>query len=278
MTKTVGILVAAGLIQLASSARAADAMPGHMIDTWYRFGEPGPFARMSIDFNWSKGPADEHIYEGFQFFFMAAKQAKGRNRAQGYMGPQIHGKQKRVLFSIWNAADGEKTASIVSGHCSEFGGEGDGIHCDAPFDWTFDRDYRLTVERSTVNAQGEVWVGSIEDIAARKKTEIGEIKVANVFELKGYGGLDAHAAVFTEYVADRPRTCEDLPPVRVTWKGPYPDAGSATTTRTIYPEECAGSNVASGGRPVLIHEAGAGVVRRNATNADVWKKTTPRKP
>lgn len=188
--------------------------PGCYTD--YSFDQLGPFYSFDIFVKWEVAPQDAYIYPAFCFGFEAS--------GGGYMGTQIVGTEKTVLFSIWDIEENIMTAIPLSSNGRRFSGEGTGAQCSLRYNWIPDREYRLRIWSPGSNSTGQNWSASILDTITGEETIIGTIYLKNARGYIGYGGLKNNPSIFLEYFSGSD-TCLNQPYSKVTWRGPYANDG-----------------------------------------------------
>jgi len=235
--------------------------PGCYTD--YRFGEPAPYYNFDIFVTWEVAPEHAYIYPAFCFGFEAGQ--------GGYMGTQIVGNVRKVIFSIWDITEGVETAIPVSSNGRRFGGEGTGAQCLLEYDWVPNREYRLRIWELNSDAEGESWIASVYDTATGNETTIGIIYLKNSRGYKGYGWLKNDPSTFLEYFGGSD-TCSDQPYSKVTWRGPYANNGEYTASTAQVPAypDCTTNNVLSSGWPYVTHEAGDDVEETTPSKTYLW--------
>lgn len=216
---------------------------------------------------WESAPAQGAIFHAHQFGFQV-----GRG---GYIGLQLVGNQKKVLFSIWDMTENSGSA-VPLGNCDRFGGEGTGARCLINFNWIAGREYSLKVKRALSSAAGEEWKAVITDMVTGLATPIGRILLRSTGKYIGYGSLIGYSLVFTEYFGGG--GCTQQPYTRLTWRGPYFGGIQARSAWiSVYPS-CEFSNVTSTGAPRTTHEAGGTTLRTTPPKVNPWTQGRPLQP
>ena len=137
-----------------------------------------------VDLNVTDAPdvvgSGQVIFWAHQFGFV--------NGSGGYLGLQIVGSQKKVIFSIWDAITGEPGNPFQEG-------DGHGWQIIINYDWKLNRKYRLRIWEFNVEQNGdEWWLAAVYDYASGVDTIIGKILVP-----AAWGWLDATSLTWVEY-------------------------------------------------------------------------------
>ncbi len=103
-------------------------------------------------------------------------------------------------FSLWNATAAQGDA------CRPFDGEGEGMTCVLPIVISPDKVYRVLVTRGEADAQGQWWLGWIEEPGAPRR-RIGSLRVAS--GLTSVTPASVHD--FSEYWGDAVGACRAVP-------------------------------------------------------------------
>jgi hypothetical protein len=143
------------------------------------FDQPGPFYNLDIFVRWEVAPPSGYIYAAFCSGFEAG--------SGGYMGLQIVGSNKKVLFSIWDIEEGAEATIPMSANARRFSGEGTGTQCPLDYDWEPNREYRLRLWTLGSDDNGENWIATMYDTITGIETTIGIIYLKNS---RGYRGMD----------------------------------------------------------------------------------------
>ncbi len=250
-------------------ASLAAAMPAFGDYTDYYMEQPNrppAFYNYDMYVTWESAPATSRIYPAFNFSFQAG--------VGGYMGLQLVGNTKKVLFSIWDVSGNANTA-LPTGNCNRFGGEGTGTQCLMNYDWVLGREYRLRIWILGAVPGGETWVGAIYDTETGIETQIGVIELRDTNGYSGYGWLTDHTSVFLEYFGSD-NGCSTRPYSRIKWRGPWADAGTWLASRALIPYwvnyPCPDHNdVTSTVKPLVWHEAGgSGTPITNPIGTVLW--------
>ena len=272
--RLLAVVISAYLVLIAVPYQYIYAI-GPRTDTFYSFSEAGPFNSMEIFLTWEKAPPVSYIYPSFFFVFQqpANPFPGGFQQAFGYMGVQLDGNNKKAIFSIWDTQENSGTAqsSSVTPWCNRFSGEGTGAKCIIDYPWVEGRIYQLKVKSFGVDQTGEFWIGTIYDTATLTETTIGIIHTQTVSTYIGYGHLTGQSGTFLEYFGNA-NTCNNQPYSKVSWRGPFAEAGLYTaTTATAYKNECSSTNTTSPGRPIVIQEGGADVQSTTPYGTPLWQ-------
>ena len=241
--------------------------------------ENDKFNSYDIYFKWDNAPDEGCIFPAFQFWF-EAHHNENENEANiaGYIGTQLHGTEKKAIFSIWDVWDVEKfpgklhTTIPKSKNCEYFGGEGTGVSCKKLYNWERGKKYRLHVEKIESTEDGETWEGSIYD-ENNIKTPIGRIFLKNTHDniqaYNGYGLLKNNPVTWVERFCGE---CYNQPYSKVTWEGPYANdfLYKAISAVPSYAPSCPFSNVFSTGYPYVTQESGDAVVQSKNSRKNIW--------
>ena len=151
----------------------------------------------------------------------------------GYLGLQTRGENdgKVARFSIWNST----TASAPvggSGGCRDFGGEGVGKTCWAPFSWREGERYRLRVEQVVPG----LWRGSVVTEASGEVLVLGEIAGP-----PNGSAIHPNVSAFTEYYGASLPACSELNAAEVIFDSPEGNGGvigGGRTGSSVGPSAC----------------------------------------
>jgi hypothetical protein len=211
------------LLLLARPAAAAHA--------WYEY-DPSThsevFEAMSATQVWDRVDETNHtfVYGALEFFF--------ENGVTGYFGGQHHGLGPRwVDFAIWDSCPQSKnswstpcsrtgagSSQPMTEHCTRFGGEGTGSHCErSGVELLRGREYSYHVEMSMSNASGAAWTASIIDEFDGNETQIGTLFVRPdptnpppaASRIGGYGGLTTAVCSTCTHMRNRTEPTDPSP-------------------------------------------------------------------
>lgn len=130
-----------------------------------------------------------------------------------YVGMQTAdgGKQKLLLFSVWDAI-GATTDGTNGGWCQTFGGEGVGYSCRQWYDWVPGRTYKFKVAKVDT-----AWWGAwVTDTVTGVQSYIGKVNVPAT-----WGGLTNWSVMWTEdFDSPAIQTCDDTPYAKAIWGNP----------------------------------------------------------
>lgn len=255
------LIAVIALFEVSAAVFASPARPGNYTD--YRFDQSGPFFNFDVFVTWEVAPPTAYIYPAFTFGFQASQ--------GGYMGTQLVGKTKKVIFSIWDISEDAMTAEPNWLTCRRFGGEGTGAQCIISYNWVNNREYRLRIWTAGSDSTGENWIATIYDTQSDDETTIGVIHLKNSNGYTGYGWLTNGPSIFLEYFGG-PDACVDQPYSRVTWRGPYANAAAYTATVAQVPfyPNCSTNNVLSSSWLRVTHEAGDDVQTTTPAGTSLW--------
>jgi hypothetical protein len=189
---------------------------------------------LGIYVRWLIVPQQGYIYPAFQFSFETGQ--------VGYIGTQLVGTERKVLFAIWDA--GSMRANTTT--CVRFDGEGAGAHCLRTFPWEASKEYFLQVQRTSSG-----WEGSIQ--LKKKRTLIGTILLPPT-------RVRTESLVFHEYF-NGSDTCNQ-PVSRIAWRGPYSGESMANQIDVPYYTQCPNSDVSLTTEPVGITSTCGGSTQR----------------
>ncbi len=232
--------------------------------TWYTFDHVSSIYNLDIYTKWNESPANGAIFAAFQIGFQAG--------GGGYIGTQVNGTKKLVLFSLWDMEENSASAQ-PTGNCGRFGGEGTGAQCLIEYNWVEGREYRLRIWALDSDSEGERWIATIYDTSTQVDTMIGIIKLLNSKGHKGYGWLTPYNLItWLEYFSG-PVQCTNQPYANVQWRGPYANNNTYTADNAVvtYASGCDANNVTSPGRPLALHEAGGATRQITAIHTNLWK-------
>ncbi|MEW5756761.1 MAG: DUF3472 domain-containing protein [Pseudomonadota bacterium] len=259
---------------LVCTIPAANAQPAPTTASWYEFNAPGPFNDIEIFTTWIEAPLSGLAYPAFQWSF--------ENGARGYIGTQLAGTEKRVLFSIWDASPGSGTATLVDlayAHpdiCQRFTHEDSGVSCNIPYPWVEGREYKLRVSFDGTDATGENWRGTISDTVTGQTTIIGKIHVANTPGYQGYGRVARNNMVsfLEDFRQGMDRQCAGGPSAKVMFRGPVAQSSfyAADVAVAYYNFDVCNNfqNVTTDGRDITIHQIGLGTGQTTASYQSLW--------
>jgi hypothetical protein len=168
----------------------------------------------SIDFSFqiqSDPGSKSYVFWAQQFWFESGP--------GGYLGLQRVGQTKKIIFSIWDAK--ASLASMPGAIAEPFGGEGEGQHVLAAFDWQVGHTYRFRLEN--VGGAGPWWQVSVTDVDTKGQWVLGRIQA-----LPGWGNLQRNVTTFTEVFVNGER-CENIPYARGAFYAPVADGGLGVT-------------------------------------------------
>ncbi len=153
----------------------------------------------------------------------------------GYIGLQTRGENdaKVARFSIWNST-AAKAPAQGGGGCRDFGGEGVGKTCWAPFAWREDEAYRLRVEQ----VSSGTWRGSVVTVSTGEVLELGDIDGP-----PGGSAIHPNVTAFTEYYGASLPSCEALNRAQALFESPEAAGGvigAARSGSSVGPSACAG--------------------------------------
>lgn len=136
-----------------------------------------------------------------------------------YVGMQgaTEGKQKLLLFSVWNAL-GASADGTNGSWCQTFGGEGVGYSCRRNYEWVGGRTYHFRVKKVS-----DGWWGTwMKDTVTQKEVFLGKIHIPS-----SWGNLSATSVIFTEYFAGDPmQKCQELAYAKGKWDNFISDSSS----------------------------------------------------
>jgi len=252
------------LVLVLAIPPASATRPGDYTD--YYFNQDGPFYNLDIYLTWEVAPSNGSIYPAFSFGFQAG--------SGGYMGIQLVGDSKRMIFAIWDISEGAETALPRSANCHRFSGEGTGATCGGDYNWVIGREYRLRLWAAGADSYGESWLATILDTKTGQETQIGLIYLENSADFRGYGWLNNKASIFLEYFNGED-TCLNQPFSKVTWRGPFANNGDYLASRAVlsYPS-CSTNNVLSSEKGKVTHEAGDAIQAVALPGTSLWDAPT----
>jgi hypothetical protein len=236
--------------------------------TWDQMPAKG-FYNLDMYLRWPEPPSGSSCFMAHMFGF-----AEGGG---GYIGlQQRHDGRRQAIFSIWDnpLLPGSATPHPNSPRGRRFGHEGNGTMCLMELPWQSSTEYRLRLWAVDQQSDSESWVGRVA--TATDNTLVGTIRLATVSpEVLGFGWLN-RSSVFTEYYGrvNKELGCEQ-PFNRAVWRGPYANSGAihpqmAYANYSRSETACLNSHAYGWDYPVVVHEAGEGVVRGNVAGTVLW--------
>jgi hypothetical protein len=207
--------------------------------TWDQMPAKG-FYNLDMYLRWPEPPSGSSCFMAHMFGF-----AEGGG---GYIGlQQRHDGRRQAIFSIWDNP-------LLPGSATP--------HPNLRL-WAVDQQ-----------SDSESWVGRVA--TATDNTLVGTIRLATVSpEVLGFGWLN-RSSVFTEYYGrvNKELGCEQ-PFNRAVWRGPYANSGAihpqmAYANYSRSETACLNSHAYGWDYPVVVHEAGEGVVRGNVAGTVLW--------
>jgi len=159
-----------------------------------------------VDLNVTDAPdvvgSGQVIFWAHQFGFV--------NGSGGYLGLQIVGSQKKVIFSIWDAITGEPGNPFQEG-------DGHGWQIIINYDWKLNRKYRLRIWELNVEQNGdEWWLAAVYDYASGVDTIIGKILVP-----AAWGWLSNTSVTWVEYAGYDSYVPRNIPYTRAVFSNLY---------------------------------------------------------
>lgn len=143
----------------------------------------------------------------------------------GYIGLQSNEVGAgNVRFSLWNADAARGEA------CRRFDGEGEGMTCVLPLTIARDQLYRVGIARGQSDAQGQWWIGWVEDASGRRQ-QIGALRVSA--SLNAIAPASIHN--FSEYWGDAVSACSSVPLSAAAFAAPAINSASGPSAIAAHP-------------------------------------------
>lgn len=212
------VAILSAIVSLSPLRAKADFTPSHLNDVQYNWPNPYPTANFTLETTftvWDDPGINTSLY--FSHYFSLGPYTGDPNQVTLYFGLQTNGGTTRsVIFSLWNATDGNGT------NCAPFGNEGVGYHCLVEYPWIAGRGYTMAVSR-LAGSQNDTYTGTVTDDVTNIETTLGTLTGPHTDARPGT------SIFFYEYYSSI-ASCAALPNVSMSFSNIQGEQGTVTPT------------------------------------------------